>query len=167
MCFGYLVLYPKYALMKIDFFGPKSCVISVGIWGMKNFIEYLTARLSNFTFGHPVNIFFASIELKINQNWSFFFVNGLLGNIASWTKGFLAITIFLIFLDTLYLMFISKKCHFCKTGGHFFISAPIFKFKVSIDLSHQCGLYGVVLLKIDGAVPEILMKTCFVRNVFH
>ena len=115
MCFGYLVLYPKYILLKIDFFWPKSCVISVGICCMKNFKGYLTARLSNFTFGHPVNVFFASIELKIDQNQSFFFVNGLLGNKASWTIGFLAIKTFLIFLDTLYLMFISIKFHFCKT----------------------------------------------------
>jgi len=72
MCFGYLVLYPKYILLKIDFFLLKSCVISVGICGIKNFMGYLTARLSNFTFGHPVNVLFASIELKIDQNRSFF-----------------------------------------------------------------------------------------------
>ena len=41
-----------------------------------------------------------------------------------------------------------------------FFSAPIFKFKVSMDSSHQARLNGVVLLKIHGAVPEILMKTC-------
>ena len=36
------------------------------------FLRDLTARLSNFSFGHPVNVFFASIELKIDQNLSFF-----------------------------------------------------------------------------------------------
>ena len=35
---------------------------------------------------------------------------------------------------------------------------PIFKFKVSMALSHQARLNGVVLLKINGAVHEILMK---------
>ena len=49
---------------------------------------------------------------------------------------------------------------------NFDISSSIFKFKVSMDSSHQARLNGVVLLKIDGAVPEILMKTCFVRNDF-
>ena len=43
---------------------------------------------------------------------------------------------------------------------------PIFKFKVSMDLSHQARLNGVVLLKINGAVLEILMKNHFVRNMF-
>ncbi len=43
---------------------------------------------------------------------------------------------------------------------------PIFKFKESMDLSHQSRLNSVVLLKIDEAVPEILIKTCFVRNGF-
>ncbi len=36
-----------------------------------------------------------------------------------------------------------------------FFSAPIFKFKVSMDSSHQARLNGVVL-KIDQAVLEIL-----------
>ena len=49
---------------------------------------------------------------------------------------------------------------------NFDISSLIFKCKVSMDSSHQARLNGVVLLKIDGAVPEILMKTCFVRNGF-
>ena len=57
---------------------------------------------------------------------------------------------------------ISVKCHFLKIRDHFFISAPIFKMKVSMERSHQCSLNGVVL----GAVREILMKTCFVRNGF-
>ena len=35
-----------------------------------------------------------------------------------------------------------------------FFSAPIFKFKVSIDSSHQARLNGVVLLKINGAVHK-------------
>ena len=46
-----------------------------------------------------------------------------------------------------------------------FFSAPIFKFKVSMDLSHQARLNGVVL-KIDQAVLEILIKNHFVRNTF-
>ena len=49
---------------------------------------------------------------------------------------------------------------------NFNISLSIFKFKLFMDFSHQARLNGVVLLKIDGAVPEILMKTCFVRNGF-
>ena len=47
-----------------------------------------------------------------------------------------------------------------------FFSAPIFKFKVSMDSSHQARLNGVVLLKIDQAVLEILMKNHFVLNMF-
>ncbi len=47
-----------------------------------------------------------------------------------------------------------------------FFSAPIFKFKVSMDSSHQARLNGVVLLKINRAVLEILMKNHFVRNTF-
>merc|ERR1719354_961122 len=43
---------------------------------------------------------------------------------------------------------------------------PIFKFKVSMDLSHQARLNGVVLLKINAAAHEILMKNHFVRNTF-
>ncbi len=35
----------------------------MGISGMNFFVEDLTERLSNFTFGHPVNVFFASVEL--------------------------------------------------------------------------------------------------------
>ncbi len=35
-----------------------------------------------------------------------------------------------------------------------------------MERSHQCGLNGVVPMKINGAVREILMKTCFVRNGF-
>ena len=45
-----------------------------------------------------------------------------------------------------------------------------FNFDISssraMDSSHQARLNGVVLLKIHGAVPEILMKTCFVQNGF-
>ncbi len=44
--------------------------------------------------------------------------------------------------------------------------APIFKLKVSMDSSHQARLNGVVLLKIDQAILEILMKNHFVRNTF-
>ena len=47
-----------------------------------------------------------------------------------------------------------------------FFSALIFKFKVSKYSSHQAQLNGVVLLKINGAVLEILMKNHFVRNMF-
>ena len=47
-----------------------------------------------------------------------------------------------------------------------FCSPPIFKFKVSMDSSHQARLNGVVLLKINGAVHEIFMKNHFVRNTF-
>ncbi len=47
-----------------------------------------------------------------------------------------------------------------------FFSAPIFKFKVSIDPSHQARLNGVVLLKINQAVLEILMKNHFIPNMF-
>ena len=43
-------------------------------------------------------------------------------------------------------------------GDKFLISAPIFKFKVSMERSHQCRFITVILLKIDGAVLEILMK---------
>ena len=46
------------------------------------------------------------------------------------------------------------------------MALQIFKFKESMALSHQVQLNGVVLLKIDGAVPEILMKTCLVQNGF-
>ena len=45
-----------------------------------------------------------------------------------------------------------------KIRGHFFISASIFKIKVSMERSHQCGFMTIILLKIDGAVHEILMK---------
>ncbi len=45
-------------------------------------------------------------------------------------------------------------------------SAPIFKFKVSMDSSYQAQLNGVVILKINGAVHEILMKNHFVQNTF-
>ena len=65
--------------------------------------------------------------------------------------------------------FSTKNRFFSFFGGvyvYFFISAPIFKFKVSMERSHQCSLNGVVLMKINGAVREILMKTCFVRNGF-
>ena len=55
-------------------------------------------------------------------------------------------------------MLISEKCHFHKTRGHFFNSASIFTFKVSMDSSHQVRLNGVVFLKIHVAVLEILMK---------
>ena len=47
-----------------------------------------------------------------------------------------------------------------------FFSAPIFKFKVSMDSSHQARLNGVVLLKINAAILEILMKNHFVLNMF-
>ena len=47
-----------------------------------------------------------------------------------------------------------------------FFSAPIFKFKVSMDSSHQARWNGVVLLKIDQAVLKILMKNHFVINMF-
>ncbi len=138
-----------------------------GHMGYEKFHWPFDCKVVKFHFWTPCKHIFCFHRAKNRPKSVIFLLNGLLGNKASWNICFLAITTFLIFLDTLYLMFISKKCHFCKTRGHFFISAPIFKFKVSIDLSHQCGLYGVVLLKIDGAVPEILMKTCFVRNVFH
>ncbi len=38
----------------LDIYLLKPCDISVGICGMKNCIQDLTARLSNFTCGHPV-----------------------------------------------------------------------------------------------------------------
>ena len=59
--------------------------ISVGIFGMKNCIENVTARLSNFTFGPPVNVFFASIELKIDHKRSFFLMK-IVGLMVSWLK---------------------------------------------------------------------------------
>ena len=34
-----------------------------------------------------------------------------------------------------------------------------------MDLSHQARLNGVVFLKIDGAVLEILMKNIFLKMV--
>ncbi len=45
----------------------------------KNCLEYWTAKLSNFTFRYPVNVFFASIDIKIDQTW-LFVLNALLGN---------------------------------------------------------------------------------------
>ena len=142
------------------------CYICGHMWYEK-FQGIFDCKVVKFHFWTPCKHIFCFHRAKNRPKSVIFFVNGLLGNKASWTIGFLAKTTFLIFLDTLYLMFISIKFHFRKTRDHFFISAPIFKFKVSINSSHQCGLCSVVLLKIDLAVPEILMKTCFVQNVFH
>ena len=50
-----------------------------------------------------------------------------------------------------------RKCYFLKIRGHFYISAPIFKFKGSTERSYQCGFITVILLKIDAAVLEILI----------
>ena len=47
---------------------------------------------------------------------------------------------------------ILQKFYFLKIRGHIFISAPIFKFKVSMERSHQCGFITVILLKIAGAL---------------
>ena len=47
-----------------------------------------------------------------------------------------------------------------------FFSAPIFKFKVSMDSSHQAWLNGVVLLKIDGTVQDINEKIFCTKHVF-
>ena len=47
-----------------------------------------------------------------------------------------------------------KNVIFAKKG-HFFISAPIFEFRLSMERFYQCGLNGVVLLKIDRAVRDI------------
>ncbi len=40
-------------------------------------------------------------------------------------------------------------------------ASPIFKFKVSMDSSHQVQFIGVGLLKISAAVHEIFMKNPF------
>ena len=64
-------------------------------------------------------------------------------------------------------MLIPGKCHFHKTRGHFFISALIFTFKVSMDSSHQARLNGVMFLKINWAVLEILMKNILYETRFH
>ena len=112
----------------------------------------------------PCKCNFCSHRAKTWSKLVIFALNGIFGNETSWTKGFLAITTFLIFWTPCISLLIFEKYHFRKIRGHFFISSPIFNIKVSKERSYQCGLKCVILLKIGGFVHKILMKTCFVRK---